>query len=91
MITGKLINPRIIFKGAEKHSFDNTLVYEQDGVEIERHDINLPYSMPDAEIEALVKQMVVDKAASLEITQEPQETLQWDWMTWDMEGDNGGA
>lgn len=92
MITGKLINPRIIYdREGNKLSFDNTLIFEKDGIEIERQDINLPYSMPDAEIETLVKQMLVDKAASLEITQEQQATLQWDWPQWDMEVDNGNA
>ena len=84
MILAKLINPQIIYSEGEKISFDNTLIYEQDGVELARNNINLPYAMPDAEIEALVKQMAVDYAATLEIIQDPQDTLQWDWPLFDM-------
>lgn len=61
MIIGKLINPQIIYKDGQKHSFSNDLVLEQDGIEIERRPISLPYNMPDPEIEILVKNMVVQK------------------------------
>jgi hypothetical protein len=84
MIIAKLINPQIFYVDGVKTSFDNTLIFEQDGVEIERRNINLPYDKHDAEIEALVKQMVVDKAAELEIAQDPQDTLQWDWPLFDL-------
>lgn len=84
MILAKLINPQIFYVDGVKTSFDNTLIFEQDGVEIERRTINLPYDMPDPDIEVLVKQMAVDKAAELEITQDPQSTLQWDWPEFDM-------
>lgn len=85
MILAKLINPQIFYKDGVKTTFDNTLVFEQDGVEIERRTINLPYAMPDADIEVMVKQMAVDKAAELELTQDLQTTLQWDWPAFDME------
>lgn len=85
MILAKLINPQIFYKDGVKFSFDNTLVFEQDGVEIERRNINLPYGTHDAEIEVLVKQMAVDKSAELGLTQSTQDTLQWDWPDFDME------
>ncbi len=84
MILAKLINPQIFYVDGEKDNFTNTLIFEQDGVEIERRDINLPYAMPDPEIEALVKQMAVDRACEMELIQELQESLQWDWPIWDM-------
>ena len=79
MITAKLINPRIVKNElGESVSFDQTMILENDSY-YERREINLPYSMPDPEIEAWVIQQAQDKAAELEITQAPQETLQWDW------------
>ncbi len=84
MIIAKLINPQIFYVDGVKTSFANTLIFEQDGVEIERKEVSFSYDMPDAEIEALVKQMAVDKAAELELTQQPQSTLQWDWPEFDM-------
>jgi hypothetical protein len=84
MIIAKLINPQIFFVDGEKTSFTNTLILEQEGAEIERRDINPPYATPDAEIEALVKQMAVDKAAELEIIQDAQDSLQWDWPLFDL-------
>ena len=62
MIIAKLINPQIFYVDDVKESFTNTLIFEQDEIEIERREINLPYAMPDPEIETMVKQMAVDKA-----------------------------
>ena len=66
MIIAKLINPQIIYNtSGEKISFDNTLIFKQDGVELKRTSINLPYAMPDHDIEVMVKQMAVDKAKDI--------------------------
>lgn len=82
MITAKLINPQVYYKNGAPDSFDNTLILsDENGVELDRRTINLPYAMPDPEIEDMVKMMAVDYAASLEIEQSPQEILQWDWVS----------
>jgi hypothetical protein len=94
MITGKLINPRIIYKDGEKYRFENTLVLERDGIEIDRMDIGYLYAMPDPEIEQKVKEFIVQYAYDLALSeleegqelpkkQPLQDTLQWDWMEWD--------
>lgn len=83
MLIGKLINPRLILKNGTKFRFENTLVIERNGQEIDRMDVGFPYSMPDEEIKTQVKNMVVQYALDIGIEQEPQEYLQWDWMEWD--------
>lgn len=79
MITGKLINPQIIKdSNGNPISFDQTLVISNGDV-YERSEVNLPYSMSDADVEQFVIDKVQEKINQLNIIQDLQTTVQWDW------------
>jgi hypothetical protein len=86
MIIARLINPRIIYKDGVRHAFENTLIYfdTEANQEIQRDDLNLPYEMPDPEIEELVKSKAMAKANELGIEQSLQESVEWDWPSEDL-------
>lgn len=85
MIRGKLINPRVVFDGQQRHSFDNTLIISDDDAELERIEMNFPYELRDSEVEALVVEIVRARAESAQAS-DFDSIVQWDWMEWDQHG-----
>lgn len=80
---GRLINPRIVFNQAIKDSFDNTLVILFNGQEIHRLELNLPYSMPDLEVETLISTLMQNFAIENYGKPMPNSMTEWDWPEWD--------
>jgi hypothetical protein len=83
MILAKLINPRVITdENGNKVYFENDLILIDDetGETVERVTLNLPYEIPDAEVEKMVKQRAFDKAVEKGKSQEKQGTVEWDWV-----------
>lgn len=82
-LTGKLINPQIIYdeKGTPVY-FDQTfIVSDEEGSEILREDVTFPYDTADSDVQAWVIAQTEVTADSLEdeaVSMSPDD-VQWDW------------
>jgi hypothetical protein len=79
MISAILINPQVFYKDGKPFMFEQTCIFYQDGVQIDRTSVSFPWAKTDQEVEAFILSKCEEKAIELNGSQFVNSLERWDW------------